>query len=150
MRWLSLTAGIALVVVAFAAGSRVADTRQGLIAEVIALLAGLVGISLVLYGLFANVRPPAPGQTRAQARAAVRPAQVPSARDLVIGVGGLALAAVLLSGLGVSGGLAWAGLGLVLLLPMVAGSAYLCIRFLRAPRRDWKIDLWRPKRPKEM
>jgi len=26
----------------------------------------------------------------------------------------------------------WAGFGLALLLPMIAGSVYLCVRFLRA------------------
>ena len=51
MRWVSLGAGIALTVLAFAAATRVADTREGLIAEVITLLAGLAGISLLLYGL---------------------------------------------------------------------------------------------------
>ena len=138
-----------MVVVAFVAGSRVADTRQGLVAEVIALLAGLVGISLVLYGLFANIRLSTPGHTAPRASPAAAPVSVPSARDLVLGAGGLALAALLLSGLGISGGLQWAGLGLILLLPMVAGSVYLCVRFIRAPRRDWKVELWRPKRRKE-
>lgn len=146
MRWLSLTAGIALIALAFAAATRVADTRQGLIAEVITLLAGLVGTSLVLYGLFANVRASPLRRTPTPSIEPAPPAAVPSAREFVIGAGGLILAAVLLGGLALSGGLQWAGLGLILLLPMVAGSAYLCIRFLRAPRRDWRVDLWRPKR----
>jgi mannose/fructose/N-acetylgalactosamine-specific phosphotransferase system component IIC len=47
-------------------------------------------------------------------------------------VGGLVLAVVLLAGLSVSGGALWAGLGFALLLPMIAGSVYLCVRFLRS------------------
>jgi len=39
-----------LVVIAFMAGARVADTREGLLFEVIALLAGLAGVLLILYG----------------------------------------------------------------------------------------------------
>lgn len=128
MRWLSLASGIALIAVAFAAATLVADTRQGLIAEAITLLGGLAGISFLLYGMFAGTRRPAPAPTiRPQRAAAVRPG-----RDLAIGSGGLVLALVLLSGLAVSAGWQWAALGLVLLLPMIAGSAYLCARFLRA------------------
>lgn len=128
MRWLALGTGIVLIGVAFAAGTRVADTRGGLIAEVITLLGGLAGISFLLYGLFAGTRRPAQAPIHhAATAAAVRPA-----RDLAMGSGGLVLAAVLLSGLAISGGWQWAALGLVLLLPMIAGSAYLCARFLRA------------------
>ena len=128
MRRLSLIAGIALVAIAFGAATRVTDTREGLIAEVITLLAGLVGISLVLYGLLAGprpagtlpiLRPPAPART-------------PSAKDFAIGAFGLGLAAILIGGLGITAGLQWAALGSVLLLPMIAGSAVLCARFLRA------------------
>ncbi|MEO8745833.1 MAG: hypothetical protein ABI334_04160 [Candidatus Dormiibacterota bacterium] len=128
MRWVSLVAGIALVAIAFAAGSRVADTREGLIAEVVALLGGLAGISLVLYGLLA-------GSRRAVASTSVRRSTAPAVRpgrDVALGSAGLILAAVLLSGLALSGGWQWAVLGLALLLPMIAGSAYLCARFLRA------------------
>ena len=149
MRWLSLSAGVALVAVAFAAATRVADTREGLISEVITLLAGLVGISLILYGLFANTR--TSGTTPEAARTA-RPAKqpaVPTANTLVIGGAGIALAVVLLAGLAVSGGVLWAGLGLILLLPMVAGSAYLCVRFVRSPQRDWTIDVRRLMSGKE-
>jgi hypothetical protein len=142
VRWLSLTTGVALVAIAFAAATRVADTRDGLISEVITLLAGLVGISLLLYGLFANMRRPAP-TPRAPRPTTTAARAAPSANALVIGGGGIALAAVLLGGLAISGGLLWAGLGLILLLPMVAGSAYLCVRFLRSPERDWTIDLKR-------
>ena len=55
-----------------------------------------------------------------------------SNRDLVLGATGVLLAAVLLTGLAISGGIMWAGFGLALLLPMIAGSVYLCVRFLRA------------------
>jgi hypothetical protein len=149
LRWLSLGAGVALVAIAFAAATRVADTREGLISEAITLLAGLVGISLVLYGLFANARP---ARTTAQAARPTRTEKkqtVPTANALVIGGGGIVLAAGLLAGLAISGGLLWAGLGLILLLPMVAGSAYLCIRFVRSPERDWTIDLRRLMSRKE-
>lgn len=128
MRWLSLGTGIVLIGVAFGAATRVADTREGLIAEVITLLGGLTGISFVLYGLFARARRAVP----APAHRSTEPAAIQPARDLAIGGGGLLLAAVLLSGLAVSGGWQWAALGLVLLLPMIAGSIYLCARFLRA------------------
>lgn len=39
---------------------------------------------------------------------------------------------ILLGGLALSGGGLWLGLGFALLLPMIAGSVYLCVRFLRA------------------
>jgi hypothetical protein len=143
-----LGAGVTLVAIAFAAATRVADTREGLISEVITLLAGLVGISLILYGLLANTRRFA---AAAQAPRPTRPKQqtVPTANALVIGGGGIVLAAVLLAGLAFSGGVLWAGLGLILLLPMVAGSTYLCVRFLRSPVRDWTIDLRRLMSRKE-
>jgi len=133
-------AGIALVVLAFAAGTRVADTREGLIAEVVTLLGGLAGISLLLYGLFAGAGRATAPRPRAtlepSARARVRPL-----RELLTGAGGIVLAILLVFGLAISGGLQWAALGSALLLPMVAGSVYLCIRFLRAPERDWRLDL---------
>ena len=69
--------------------------------------------------------------------------QVRTANDLLVGASGLLLALVLVAGIGFSAGLEWAALGLVLLLPMVIGSAYLCWRFLRSPTRDWTIDLQR-------
>ncbi len=148
MRWVSLGAGIALVVVAFAAATRVADTREGLIAEVITLFAGLAGISLLLYGLVAGARrsmprpePPSPGKPPAPA---ARPIT-----DLLLGGSGIAIAIVLLSGLAITGGIQWAILGTVLLLPMIAGSTYLCMRFARAPAREWKINLSRLRREKE-
>ena len=128
MRRLSLIAGIALVAIAFGAATRVADTREGLIAEAITLLAALVGISLVLYGLFAGARPAArPAISRSPALV-----RKPTARDFAIGASGLGLAAILVGGLGITAGLQWAALGSVVLLPMIVGSAVLCARFLRA------------------
>jgi len=149
LRWLSLGAGVALVAIAFAAATRVADTREGLISEVITLLAGLVGISLILYGLFANTRPSAAAAHAARSTTTEKQRTVPTANALVIGGGGIVLSAVLLAGLAISGGVLWAGLGLILLLPMVAGSTYLCVRFLRSPERDWTIDLRRLMSRKE-
>ncbi len=127
-RALSLVAGAGLVAIAFGAASRVADTREGLIAEVVTLLAGLVGVSLVLYGLLAGARP-APRPSTAHLPA---PARAPSARDFTIGAGGLGLAVLLIGGLVVTAGWQWGALGSVMLLPMIAGSAFLCGRFLRA------------------
>ena len=130
MRWLSLVAGIALIVIAIAAVTRVSDTREGLIAEVVTLLGGLVGISLLIYGLAARRRP-----GFAEPSSSGRPAPPPRARslnDLKLGGGGIALSLLLLVGLTISGGLVWAALGLALLLPMISGSVYLCVRYLRA------------------
>lgn len=128
MRWLSLIAGIALVAIAFGAATRVADTREGLIAEVITLLAALVGISLGLYGLFASARPP----VRPAVPRSASPAREPSAREFTVGAAGLGLAVLLIGGLVITAGWEWAALGSVLLLPMIIGSAFLCGRFLRA------------------
>jgi hypothetical protein len=129
LRRLSLIAGIALIVVAFGAGTRVADTREGLIAEVITLLAAVAGITLVLYGMFAGARP---GPLRAAAVQPSAPARLPSRRDFAAGSAGLIVAAVLIGGLVVTAGWQWAAWGSVLLLPMIAGSFYLCGRYLRA------------------
>jgi vacuolar-type H+-ATPase subunit I/STV1 len=92
VRRLSVVAGGLLIAVAFAAATRVANTREGLIAEVITLLSGLAGMTLVFFGLFSGARP---------------------------------------GGWGISAGWQWAALSAVVLLPMIAGSAVLCIRFLR-------------------
>jgi hypothetical protein len=142
VRWLALAAGAVFVVIAYLAGGRVADTREGLIYEVVSLLSGLAGASLVLYGWVAptmrahagNPRPPVIPPP---------PVRIRSANDLLIGGGGLVIALVLVIGIGLSGGLLWALMGLALLLPMVTGCAYLCLRFFRAPEREWKIDLQR-------
>jgi hypothetical protein len=61
--------------------------------------------------------------------AAARP---PSTRELTIGAAGLVISVILIGGLAISAGWQWAALGSVMLLPMIAGSAFLCVRFLRA------------------
>ena len=131
MRWLALAGGLALIVLAFAAASRVTDTQSGQVAEVVTLLGGLAGIALSTYSFAA--RPRAHKNDRAsmpkQGAATGKPR---SNRDLVLGASGVLLAVLLLTGLIISGGMLWAGLGLALLLPMIAGSVYLCVRFLRA------------------
>ena len=133
MRRLALVAGAALVTLAFAAATRVSDTREGLVAEIITLLGGGAGVVLLVYGLAARRRY-APSAARDSPD---RPQRMPRPRarnDLVLGVGGILLPAFLLGGLALSGGLPWALLGSALLLPMAAGSVYLCVRFLRANR----------------
>lgn len=140
MRWLALGTGAVLVVVAFLAGSRVADTREGLVFEVIALLAGLAGVILVMYGWVAATARAHAGPPLARAALPAAP-QVRSANELVIGGGGLVIVAVLVTGIALSASVLWAVLGLVLLMPMAIGCAFLCLRFLRAPKRDWKIDI---------
>jgi peptidoglycan/LPS O-acetylase OafA/YrhL len=143
VRWPALIVGIGLVAAAFMAAGRVANTRDGLIFETIALLAGLVGGGLVLYGLAARTRRAGPAEA-AKPQATERPTpQVRTANDLLAGGGGLLVAAVLVLGTGLSAGPLWALLGLVVLLPMVAGCSYLIVRFLRAPEREWRIDLRR-------
>jgi len=141
VRWAALVVGAALIVVAFVAGGRVADTREGLISEVVTLLAGLLGVSLVLYAWVWGARP-RPGNAP-MPDAAPSPQHLPSATELVIGTAGLVIAAVLVAGIALSAGGSWALMGSVLLLPMILGSGYLCLRFLRAPKRDWKVDLRR-------
>jgi len=135
MRWLALLAGVALIALAIVAVTRVADTREGLVAEVVTLLGALAGVSLLIYGLAARPRP-------REASVAPRPApsvatpRPRSSRDLLLGVVGIALALVLLGGLAFSGGFLEAAFGLALLLPMLGGCLYLCLRYLRASRPD--------------
>jgi hypothetical protein len=128
MRWLALVAGAGLIVLAFGAATHVADTREGLIAEVITLMAGLLGVSLLLYGLLAGAARPAPRP----ATSSPAPSRPPSGKEFTIGAAGLGLAALLIGGLAITAGLEFAALGSVMLLPMIAGSAFLCGRFLRA------------------
>jgi hypothetical protein len=142
LRWLALAAGGVLVVIALMAGARVADTREGLLFEVTALLAGLGGVLLILYGWVAATARAHAGPSRL-AVTAPHAVQVRSANDLLIGGVGLVIGLILLAGIALSAGVLWAALGLVLLLPMMVGSAFLCVRFLRAPERVWKIDLQR-------
>lgn len=130
------------VTIAFLAGSQVADTREGLVYEVVALFAGLAGVSLVLYGWVGAAARTHPGIARPPVTPAP-PVRVRSANDLLVGGGGVVVAVILVTGIGLSAGFAWALMGLLLLAPMFIGSAYLCLRFLRAPQREWKIDLQR-------
>lgn len=141
VRWRALIPGVILVAVAFASGSHVADTRQGLVFEVITLLGGLAGAGLLLYGLAARTRVPAPDGETIPAAKQRTPPSVRSANDVLIGAGGLVVAAALIGGIAVSSDLLFAFAGLVLLLPMVAGCSYLLIRFARAPKREWRLDL---------
>jgi len=128
VRRLAVVPGVVLIALAFAAATRVANTREGLIAEVITLLAGLAGLTLVFFGLFSGLRlAPRPSVDRPPA-----PARPPSMRDFALGTVGLLLAVFLIGGWGISAGWQWAALSLVVLLPMIVGSAVLCIRFLRA------------------
>jgi hypothetical protein len=144
IRVAAIGSGTLLIAVAFVAAFGVADTRQGLVAEVVTLLSGLAGTGLLIYGLVPHWASGAPqGSSRS---AATRKASPRTANDLVLGIGGLLLAAVLLTGLAISGGWLWAGLGGVLLLPMGIGSAYLVAAFTRDPGRMWRIDLRRLSR----
>src|SRR3954447_25378148 len=119
MRWLAVIAGVALVVLAIGAVTRVADTREGLVAEIVTLLGALAGVSLLIYGLTARPRPRVPALARSAPTTATPRAR--SRRDPLLGAAGIALALILLGGLTISGGLLWAAFGLALLLPMLAG-----------------------------
>ena len=137
LRWVALIAGIDLIGIAIGAVTRVSDTREGLVAEIVTLFAALAGISLLIYGLAARPRPAGPRQTAPHATTAAdgtcAAAPAPrTRRDLVIGGAGVVLGSVLFTGLAVSGGPLLAVFGLALLLPMLAGSVYLCVRYLRA------------------
>lgn len=148
MRWPALGAGALLIAAAFAAAARVADTREGLVYEVVTLMAGLTGVSFLLYGLVAT-------RSRSRLNAPTpRPVATPgdekvhNAGELLAGVSGLVVAAILLAGIAVTAGALWALLGSILLLPMIAGCLYLCFAFARGPRRDWKIDLEKLRSPR--
>jgi len=130
LRRLSLLAGVALIALAFAAATRVTDTREGLVAEVITLLGGMAGVGLLIYAFTARRRRGHP-QDDPTPKSSVTGGRR-SLRDLALGAGGIVLVGVLLTGLAFSGGPLWASLGLALLLPMLAGSIYLCVRFLRS------------------
>lgn len=116
---------------AFAAATRVTDTREGLVAEIITLLAGAAGVVLLIYGLAARRRNGA-SPARVSAGPSQHEPRPRSRNDLVLGVGGILVTAFLVGGLALSGGFPWALLGSALLLPMAAGCVYLCVRFLRA------------------
>jgi hypothetical protein len=131
VRWPALVLGVILLAVAVAAFTRVADTRAGLVAEVVTLLAGMAGLSLVIYGLAVRKRTATARSSTSSAGTALGP-RSRSRNDLLLGAGGIALAIVLLSGLILSAGIWWGLFGLLLLLPMIAGSIYLFVRYLRA------------------
>lgn len=139
MRWLALVIGAVLVAIAFVAAGQVADTQEGQVAEVVALLAGLVGVSLIIYAWAAGARARPPGALPTVS--AKPPVQIRSATELLAGAVGLVIALALIAGVAFSAGGLWVIVALVLLLPMILGSAYLCVRFVRAPQREWKIDL---------
>jgi hypothetical protein len=140
MRWPFLIAGVVSIAVAFFAATHVADTREGLVYEVVTLFAALIGVILILVGLFAPAMR-SRGSSAPRIVSGSSEPQVHFASELLTGAGGLVLAALLLTGLAASAGPMWGLLGLALLLPMIAGSAYLCFRFIRGPKREWKIDL---------
>jgi NAD/NADP transhydrogenase beta subunit len=151
VRRLSLLIGIALIGIAFAAGTRVADSRQGLIAEVVALLGGLAGLALLLYGIFSGARP-SRDAARVLTKSTRSSQETRTANDLVIGGIGIVLSIILFGGLAISGDILWAALGLILLLPMLAGSVYMTLRFVHAADRDWRIDLrafWKGSKQKQ-
>jgi hypothetical protein len=139
VRWSALGAGVVLVAIAFAAATRVADTREGLIYEVVTLLAGLAGVGLLLYGLVATFSHARPTASAPRVATPVTD-KVHNSGELLVGASGLVLAAILLGGIAATAGGWWALLGAVLLLPMIAGCVYLCFTFARGPLRDWKID----------
>ena len=121
---------MALVVLAFAAATHVEDTRDGLIAEIVLMFSALSGVCLLVYGLAARKGlPAAPVVARAATSEGPRPR---SKNDVLLGGGGIGVAVILLAGLTFSGDAFLAALGLILLLPMIAGSVYLCLRFLRS------------------
>lgn len=140
MRWLAVAAGVALLVFSLIATTQVADTRQGLLIEIVTLTGWLAGVGLVLAGWFLGRRT-TPGRPAAEAVSIEPGPRVHSANELLMGGGGIVLAAVLLSGLAYSGGTLWALLGFFILLPMVVGCAYLCFAFVRGPVREWRIDV---------
>ena len=117
------------MVVAFAAATLVADTREGLVAEVVTLLASVAGIGLLIYGLTVRPRSSPAAQISAPRPSGGRPRTM---SDLAYGIAGVVVAVVLVSGLALSAGPMLAVFGLALLLPMIAGCVYLCVRYLRA------------------
>lgn len=137
----AIVAGAALIITAFIAAGSVADTRGGLIAEITTLLAGLAGVIVLLYGLVPRRTDREPRPVSPARRS---PDDVPrTANDLVLGAGGLVVGVILIVGLLWSAGWTWALVGGVVLLPMLAGCAYLLALFVRARRREWRIDVRR-------
>ena len=139
-RGFAIVGGLLLIAVAFVAASRVADTREGLIAEIVTLLSGVAGVGLLLYGLVPQRRVHVVRTPARPADAVIRPR---TANDLAVGAAGLLLALILVGGLVLSAGWQWALIGAILLLPMIIGCGYLVTAFVRAPQREWKIDVRR-------
>jgi len=106
------------------------------VAEVVTLLGGLAGIGLLTYAFASRPRATSSSSSSSSTSPVTRTPAMGgrrrSSRDLVLGAGGVVLAVCLLAGLAFSGGPLWAAFGLALLVPMIAGSVYLCLRFLRA------------------
>lgn len=147
VRRLALGTGVILIAAAFAAATRVADTREGLVYEVVTLLTALAGVSLLLYGLVATMShsapPPPPPLAKVRAEGRIH-----NAVELLVGGSGLVVAAILLAGITATAGVLWAALGSILLLPMITGCIYLCFMFARGPKREWKLDLQKLRGPK--
>lgn len=140
MRRAALVAGVVFIGAAFAAATRVANTREGLIFEVVTLFAGLAGVILLIYGLVTTLGHRALGSSGPPVSA--RPEnRTHNAAELLVGGSGLAVAAILLGGIAATAGVLWTLLGAIMLLPMIVGCAYLCFAFARGPHRDWKVDL---------
>ncbi len=131
IRWVALACGLALLALSVIAFTMVADTREGQIAEVITLLAFGSGFVLLIYGFAARRRPSPASGAHGEPQTGRASAPRGSPRDLALGVAGVMVSAVLVTGLAVTGGLMWAGFGFVILLPMLAGSVYLCWRSIK-------------------
>ena len=140
-RIIAVAAGLVLIAIAFIAAGSVADSRQGLVAEIVTLLSGLAGAGVLLYGLVPR-RPPSAQAVRTVPSRKEQPSSR-TANDLLVGGSGLAIAAILVGGLLWSAGWEMAVVGGVLLLPMIAGCGYLVVVFTRDRRRVWRIDLRR-------
>jgi len=140
MRRAALAAGVVFIAAAFTAATRVANTREGLIFEVITLFSGLAGVILMIYGLVTTLGRQAPG-TSAAPVSAVPANKTHNAAELLVGGSGLGVAAILLGGIAATAGVLWALLGAIMLLPMVVGCAYLCVTFAVGPHREWKVDI---------
>src|SRR5256885_9481405 len=86
MRWPTLVLGVILIAAAVGAFTRVADTREGLVAEVVTLLAGVAGVSLGVFRLAARKRP---GNATRGSPAPAAPAARPRLRhDILLCAGG--------------------------------------------------------------
>src|SRR5438552_9047082 len=102
MRRISLVAGAALVILAFGAATRVSDTREGLIAEVVTLLGGLAGVGVLVYGLTVRRRESqasTPYVPRRGSAPGERGGEIPrprSTRDILLNGGGITVSMILL------------------------------------------------------